>query len=155
MVGLAGWLLSATAGADVHATIGRNSVPMPEKATSYRLARDGDTASRSSPLAPPASLRSPNGRYRVEFDASRLVVIDRLGGRRTLRALDPVGAPYWSSQGDLAFTTRESGTERLVVSTPRPEYGGRLRIGLGPLVAGRRAPRDRGVPWGGRAASWP
>jgi DNA-binding beta-propeller fold protein YncE len=115
---VAGGLPMAVAGADVHATIGTNAVPMPEHSTPYRLELDG-TATRAAPRAPSGVTTSPDGRYGVTVGDSGIVLIDqRSGARRPLARWSPFAAAYWSSQSVLAFTIHVSRIERLVVLDP-------------------------------------
>jgi WD40 repeat protein len=115
---VAGGVPMAVAGGDVHATIGTNAVPMPEKATTYRLALDG-TATRVVARVPSGATTSPDGRFGVTVGDSGIVLIDeRSGARRRLARWSPFAAAYWSSQSVLAFTTHVSRIERLVVLDP-------------------------------------
>lgn len=116
---VAGMPPTVSAGADVHATIGTNRLPMREHSTAYRLEFDG-TATRiaTSRVRVPVEV-SPDGRYGVEVGGSGIVLIDeRSGARRRLAPWAPHAAAYWSSQSVLAFTIHVSQIERLVVLDP-------------------------------------
>jgi hypothetical protein len=116
---IAGGLPMAVAGADVHATIGTNTVPMPEHSTAYRLEFDGTAARIATAPVTSAVEVSPNGRYGVKVGDSGIVLIDEhSGARRRLAPWSPYGAAYWSSQSVLAFTIHVSQIERLVVLDP-------------------------------------
>jgi hypothetical protein len=105
--------------ADVHATIGKNAVPMPETSTSYRLELDG-TASRIATAPSPSSVtRSPDGRCGVEVgDPGVLLIDERSGARRKLAPFGPGMVAYWSSKSVLAYTLRVSRIRRLIVLDP-------------------------------------
>jgi YVTN family beta-propeller protein len=112
--------------AHVHATIGSNAVPMPEKATTYRLAFDGTATRLPTGPAPSPIVTSPNGRYGAEIASAGVVLRDRR--TRTSRILwrrQPLSAVYWSTKGALAFTVDELGIGELVVFDPST---GRRRV---------------------------
>jgi hypothetical protein len=116
---VAGGLPMAVAGADVHATIGTNAVPMPEHSTTYRLELDGTATRIATRPVSPTSTTSPDGRYRVQFGTSGAVLIDgRSGARRSLAIHRPEAAVYWGPKGLLALTDPASGVDQLVVFDP-------------------------------------
>jgi hypothetical protein len=104
--------------AATRATIGTNALVMPKGVSTYRISLGG-TAARVSTIAPPTSVASPTGRFAVEVGDSGTVLID--GQRMTRRILSEpeyTRVAYWSSRGLLAFTTRRSDVELLVVLDP-------------------------------------
>jgi hypothetical protein len=112
--------------AHVHATIGSNAVPMPEEATTYRLALDGTATRLPTGPVPSTAVTSPNGRYRAEIVSAGVVLHDgRTGTSRTLWRQHPSSAVYWSTKGALAFTVDELGIGELVVFDPST---GRWRV---------------------------
>jgi hypothetical protein len=119
LVVVAGALPTVSEAAEVHATIGTNTVPMPEHSTAYRLEFDGTATRIAMPHVPYPVEVSPDGRYRVEVGDSGIVLIDeRSGARRTLAPWSPFAAAYWSSHSVLAFTIHVSRIEYLVVLNP-------------------------------------
>jgi hypothetical protein len=94
-------------------------VPMLSESATYRLTFDGRAALVGKAPASVSSPLAPGGRYRLEFGARGISIVDtRTGHRRLVEPATYPGKAYWGPHGSLAVADRKSGLTRLVVFDP-------------------------------------